>query len=1490
MRNSLTSRALAQMQRNINHACLVLIAAALAFGFSGVANAQATFGSQALYASGQAGLNPDPENIITGDFDNDGDDDLAVADFGADRLTIRWNNGSGVFTTSELLTTPDGPVSLAAGDLDNDGDLDIISVNRLANSISVFRRQGTSWLTRVDYATGSAPVAVGLGRFNADSWNDVAVTYTGGAGASLEIRFNTGTGTGALAAGTHFNAGSFPVDIAVADFNDDGHSDIAVPNNLMTAQNVSVLLCNTSGGFPTRVTLSSGFVTSPPGCIVAADFSGDGRPDLLVGSYQGTDNVHYFQNNGSGVFPSTPTANLDAIGGRMGGVAAMDVESDGDMDALALFAGTNSTVLVGFSVFRNNGSGTFLAAQNFSTVSPVNADDEGSGLAIGNFDNDCDLDVAISMSNATATGPTSREIAVFMNTTTQIHCGDVEIRLNNGNDVAYIGQTNTLEIWIRNSRALTSMSMGYDFTIGRAYSFNASYGNKGYVDEEGNAVGRFDLGGLQVSPVMSGGQLDKVLIGGAAIVNPLPVHSGLTLCYTMQFTINAGQQALAGGFCIDNVFIPPSGTWQFTHSLGTFEPSFQGIPGVAAPAACFDIVQAPQAPPLVTNCPSTLNVEHCASLSYQFQATGTAPLTWSLVSGGGSINSSTGVYTRPPSGIGAYPVSVRVTNALGSNDCNFNVLSTNTIPAFVNPGSCGGTLLASPGTPVSFSFAATDVNACDQLSYSVTTQPATAGPVSVSNAGMYEFTPANDDAGRTFTVTVSVADGVGGTANCQFTQFVGNEFALTMRPVGDEGNADHSSGVGGVAYRYMIGQFEITNAQYVEFLNAVGDQLAPDFLFHQEMEDHPQGHINQAGTSGNFSYSWDLGEENTPANFVSWNDAARYCNWLHNGKPTGDPMANNVTQNGSYSMSSATPNRNANAIFVLPTHDEWVKAGHYDPNSPGDHYWTYQTRSDAIPTLASVAGNGNVDNPGVNVANYLSSRTNIVGDCGVLSNSHYGTADQGGNVFEWLENLVGSSRAVRGGSYAGNSGPLSIMFSTSNVVDAKRVDYGFRVACPAQSQTYQLTGSSSGVGYSWRLEASGSTFTELFPPIVPSGTNAAGFVAALAATIGAALGNLGAVEIDAADPTIFSIWLCGENDFDLLVGTYGQQPNCFVGTSGCVFNPTIKLLSEDCDCVPGDADGNGLYSIADAIYLINRIFNSGPTPIPYPICSGDANCDGVVSIADGIYLINFIFAGGPSPCDCLTWLGLNGSPLRFGSFESGDAHESEAANKRQAKSSAFLQSRIDESESSDRAEISVSCESGIDIAGVQLEFKFDELRAATPVVLATPRSEKLEMFSVVVDGILRVGLIDLAGKESIAAGSGPILTLLLDQNGLQSFEFERAVVCDRSGVELNVTFSKATENSALPQNYSLEQNYPNPFNPSTTISYALPHSSLVQLDIYNVLGQSVRRLVNGFEPAGYRSVEWDGRDDAGHSVPSGVYFYKITSANFTESRKMLMIK
>jgi hypothetical protein len=97
-------------------------------------------------------------------------------------------------------------------------------------------------------------------------------------------------------------------------------------------------------------------------------------------------------------------------------------------------------------------------------------------------------------------------------------------------------------------------------------------------------------------------------------------------------------------------------------------------------------------------------------------------------------------------------------------------------------------------------------------------------------------------------------------------------------------------------------------------------------------------------------------------------------------------------------------------------------------------------------------------------------------------------------------------------------------------------------------------------------------------------------------------------------------------------------------------------------------------------------------------------------------------------------------------------------------------------------------------------------------------------------------------------------------------------------------------NSDMPGNYSLAQNYPNPFNPSTTIDFSIAKAGYVSLKIYDILGNEIKTIVNGFTSAGNHSAEWDGTNSSGTTVGAGLYFYRLQAGTFSESRKMILLK
>ena len=90
--------------------------------------------------------------------------------------------------------------------------------------------------------------------------------------------------------------------------------------------------------------------------------------------------------------------------------------------------------------------------------------------------------------------------------------------------------------------------------------------------------------------------------------------------------------------------------------------------------------------------------------------------------------------------------------------------------------------------------------------------------------------------------------------------------------------------------------------------------------------------------------------------------------------------------------------------------------------------------------------------------------------------------------------------------------------------------------------------------------------------------------------------------------------------------------------------------------------------------------------------------------------------------------------------------------------------------------------------------------------------------------------------------------------------------------------------------YGLEQNFPNPWNPSTTIRYTVARSGMVELDVFTVLGQKIKTLVQRQQALGVYAEQWDGKDDSGMEVSSGVYFYRLTTPAYVQSKRMVLVR
>ena len=116
------------------------------------------------------------------------------------------------------------------------------------------------------------------------------------------------------------------------------------------------------------------------------------------------------------------------------------------------------------------------------------------------------------------------------------------------------------------------------------------------------------------------------------------------------------------------------------------------------------------------------------------------------------------------------------------------------------------------------------------------------------------------------------------------------------------------------------------------------------------------------------------------------------------------------------------------------------------------------------------------------------------------------------------------------------------------------------------------------------------------------------------------------------------------------------------------------------------------------------------------------------------------------------------------------------------------------------------------------------------------------------------------------------------------------LLLDGRGLTNRVGVAGLDRDKLVPLSYGLSQNFPNPFNATTQVFYQIPEDGRIQLVIYNILGQQVRKLINQQVQAGYHQVAWDGHDDQGRVVSSGVYLYRLAVGRFSKVHKMVLLK
>jgi hypothetical protein len=340
-----------------------------------------------------------PLSIVSADFNGDDNLDLAVADFGTGVIKILLGKGDGSFTFGKSFSVPSFVSNMAVGDFDGDHKLDIAVVENggtglgglavfLGNGDGTFKYSGF-------YQLGIVPLSAAVADFNGDGHLDIAVTNEGNKGnGNVMVFFGNGDGTFRKAA--IYNLPAYPYSVAAGDLNGDGRPDLAVAEY---NAGVAVLLNNGAGKFgkPVLYPVNPANVTN----VVIADLNHDNHPDLVVATFEA---VGVLLGKGGGKFGKTVLYSTKSISqeGNPYAVAVADFNGDGNLDIATVVDASSISGL-----FYGQGNGTF------GPVVPIRLRKatEGQAIANGRYDNDRPPDLVITISAGSQGG----QVAVLLN-------------------------------------------------------------------------------------------------------------------------------------------------------------------------------------------------------------------------------------------------------------------------------------------------------------------------------------------------------------------------------------------------------------------------------------------------------------------------------------------------------------------------------------------------------------------------------------------------------------------------------------------------------------------------------------------------------------------------------------------------------------------------------------------------------------------------------------------------------------------------------------------------------------------------------------------------------------------------------------------------------------------------------------------------------------------------------------------------------------------
>ena len=345
-----------------------------------------------LSSSGSMGSNSGKLNLITADFNGDGNLDLAGCS--TNSVAVLLGNGDGTFQAQQLTTVTTGASCyfVATGDINGDGKLDLVSTDGLNVGVSLGKGDGT-FIPIVMYSVPGGATAIKLGDFNNDGKLDVAAVDCCSGTSVNQVNILIGNGDGTLQLPVPYSTGNGAVALADGDFNQDGNLDLVVANS--QDNTISVLLGVGDGTFLTQQTYP---VSGSASDIAASDFNGDGKPDLVVASTTGFAGDFVLLGNGDGSFQTFVPYSLNTYPGSL---TVTDLNGDGKQDLV-------STGNEGITVQLGNGDGTFQPVINYATSSGI----PNIAVASGDFNSDLRLDIVVA---GYSTNPQSSMVTPYMN-------------------------------------------------------------------------------------------------------------------------------------------------------------------------------------------------------------------------------------------------------------------------------------------------------------------------------------------------------------------------------------------------------------------------------------------------------------------------------------------------------------------------------------------------------------------------------------------------------------------------------------------------------------------------------------------------------------------------------------------------------------------------------------------------------------------------------------------------------------------------------------------------------------------------------------------------------------------------------------------------------------------------------------------------------------------------------------------------------------------